>query len=64
MSSTVVTISNVLGWGGFFLYVVYHMPRSRDIIHLPETIRRSLEQMSVYFADITTSSILMPKLRF
>jgi hypothetical protein len=47
MSSTVVDFERFrLGW--FLLYVVYHMPRSRDIIYLPETIGRSLEQMSVY----------------
>jgi predicted MFS family arabinose efflux permease len=61
MSSTVVTISNVLGWGGFFLMlcIICLVVAGFLIIYLPETKGRSLEQMSVYFADITKDSSIL-----
>jgi MFS family permease len=61
MSSTVVSLSNALGWGGFFLMLcmICLVVAGFLIIYLPETKGRSLEQMSIYFADITKDSSIL-----
>jgi MFS family permease len=61
MSSTFLSTANALGWGGFFLMlcIICLIVASFLIIYLPETKGRSLEQMSIYFADITKDSTLL-----
>lgn len=61
MSSTFLSTVDGIGWGGFFFLLsmiclvvfafLYH--------YLPETKGRSLEEMSVYFADITGDTSIL-----
>jgi len=55
MSSTFLSTANAIGWGGFFLLlcIVCLIVFTFMIHFLPETKGRSLEDMSVYFAEIT-----------
>ena len=55
MSSTFLSTSNALGWGGFFLMLsaICLIVLGFLYKYLPETKGRSLEDMSVYFAELT-----------
>lgn len=55
MSSTFLTTSAVLGWGGFFflLSLICLAVYAFMLKYLPETKGRSLEDMSIYFAEVT-----------
>ena len=55
MASTFLTTSQATGWTGFFLMLAAVCVISMVFIHfaLPETKGHSLEDMSVYFAEIT-----------
>lgn len=55
MSSTFLSLANAMGWGAFFLLlmVVCVMVIAFVFFIVPETKGRSLEDMSVYFAELT-----------
>lgn len=55
MSSTFLSTGDAMGWGGFFLLlaVICLMVLAFLYTYLPETKGRSLEDMSIYFAEIT-----------
>ena len=55
MSSTFLTVESTLSWGGFFLLMTFVclIVCAFLYVYLPETKGRSLEDMSVYFAEIT-----------
>lgn len=55
MSSTFLSTANAMGWGGFFfmLSVICLVVLGFLVKYLPETKGRSLEDMSVYFAELT-----------
>ena len=55
MSSTFLSTANSMGWGGFFLMlsVICLVVLCFFYKYLPETKGRSLEDMSVYFAELT-----------
>jgi len=55
MSSTFLSTANALGWGGFFLMlsIICLVVFVFLFKYLPETKGRSLEDMSLYFAEIT-----------
>ena len=55
MSSTFLTTHQATGWTGFFLLLAAVCVIAMVFIHfmLPETKGHSLEDMSVYFAEIT-----------
>jgi sugar porter (SP) family MFS transporter len=61
MASTFLSIANGVGWAGFFLLlsgasllVLFFL-----YTYLPETKGRSLEDMSVYFAEITKDGFIL-----
>ena len=55
MASTFLSTSNAIGWGAFFvlLAVVCALVCAFVFLLMPETKGRSLEDMSLYFAEIT-----------
>jgi len=55
MSSTFLSTASAMGWGGFFLMlcIICLVVAAFLYFYLPETRGRSLEDMSVYFAEIT-----------
>lgn len=55
MSSTFLSTADAVGWGGFFLLlsIICVVVAAFLHIYLPETKGRSLEEMSIYFAEIT-----------
>jgi len=55
MASSILTMVNLLSWTGYFfmLAVICIMIAYFFILYLPETKSRSLESMTVYFAEIT-----------
>jgi sugar porter (SP) family MFS transporter len=61
MSSTVLTTSDAIGLTGFFLLLagVCLIAMAFIYFYLPETKGRSLEDMSLYFAEITNDSSLL-----
>ena len=54
-TSTFLSAKNVLTWGGYFLVLALFCALIFIFFHcyLPETSGRSLEDMSIYFAEIT-----------
>jgi sugar porter (SP) family MFS transporter len=61
MSSTFLSTANAMGWGGFFLMLCFICIAVAGFIYsfLPETNGRSLEEMSVYFGDITNDTSIL-----
>lgn len=61
MASTFLTTSAALGWAGFFLLLAGACVVVFAFIYffLPETKGRSLEDMSLYFAEITNDSAIL-----
>ena len=61
MSSTFLSTANAIGWAGFFLMLagVSALALAFIFFFLPETKGRSLEDMSIYFAEITNDSSLL-----
>ena len=55
MSSTFLSVRSALTWGGFFLLMTFVclIVVAFLYVYLPETKGRSLEDMSVYFAELT-----------
>lgn len=55
MSSTFLTVAHGLSWSGYFLMMSFFclLVMVYMVIYLPETKGRSLEDMTVYFAEIT-----------
>lgn len=55
MSSTFLSLANAIGWGGFFLLLVMVCLIVIGFVYffVPETKGHSLEDMSVYFAELT-----------
>jgi hypothetical protein len=55
MSSTFLSTAEAMGWGGFFLLLsaICLIVLGWIYIFLPETKGRSLEEMSIYFAELT-----------
>jgi len=55
MSSSFLTMRNTLSWEGFFLLLAIICLCTLVFVHflLPETKGRSLEEMSLYFAEVT-----------
>ena len=61
MASTFLSTANAMGWGGFFLMlaIICILVGCFLFFYLPETKGRSLEDMSVYFAEITNDTSLL-----
>ncbi|CAB9519821.1 Putative polyol transporter 2 [Seminavis robusta] len=61
MSSTFLSTKNTLTWAGFFLLMVFVCLIVCVFLYfyLPETKGRSLEDMSVYFAEITGDTSIL-----
>jgi len=61
MSSTFLSLVNHIGWRGFFLMLggVCVTIGAFFFFLLPETKGRSLEEMTVYFAEITNDSSIL-----
>lgn len=61
MSSTFLSTSNAIGWGPFFIMLAGVCVVVLGFVHflLPETKGRSLEDMSIYFAEITGDNIVL-----
>lgn len=61
MSSTFLSVANGIGWSGFFLMlcVICLIVFAFLYIYLPETKGRSLEEMSVYFAELTNDTSVL-----
>jgi MFS family permease len=61
MSATFLSTANGMGWGGFFLMLamicLIVAAFVRDV--MPETKGRSLEEMSLYFAEITGDNSIL-----
>ena len=55
MSSTFLSLANILGWSGFFFFlsVLCLIVCGVSLRYLPETKDRSIEEMSKYFARLT-----------
>ncbi|GAX25840.1 hypothetical protein FisN_6Hh122 [Fistulifera solaris] len=55
MSSTFLSLANAMGWGAFFLFLmaICLMVIAFTYFFVPETKGRSLEDMTVYFAELT-----------
>lgn len=55
MSSTFLSLANAMGWGGFFLLLLFVCLIVIGFVYfiVPETKGHSLEDMSVYFAELT-----------
>jgi sugar phosphate permease len=61
MSSTFLTTANAMSWAGFFvlLAVICLLAAAFLYFFLPETKGRSLEDMSMYFAEITGDNSIL-----
>lgn len=61
MSSTFLTTADAIGWGSFFLLLaaVCVVVAVFFFFLLPETKGRSLEDMSIYFAEITGDNSIL-----
>lgn len=61
MSSTFLSVRSALTWGGFFLLMTFVclIVVAFLYVYLPETKGRSLEDMSVYFAEITGDASIL-----
>jgi sugar porter (SP) family MFS transporter len=61
MSSTFLSTVGSIGWGGFFLMlsIICLIVFAFLYFYLPETKGRSLEDMSVYFAEITGDTSIL-----
>jgi sugar porter (SP) family MFS transporter len=61
MSSTFLSTANAIGWASFFmlLCLISLLVCAFLYIYLPETKGRSLEEMTVYFAEITGDSTVL-----
>jgi MFS family permease len=61
MSSTFLSTANAIGWAGFFLMLAGICVVVFAFIYflLPETKGRSLEDMSIYFAEITRDGSIL-----
>jgi SP family galactose:H+ symporter-like MFS transporter len=61
MSSTFLSTANAIGWSGFFLMLAGVCVVVFAFIYflLPETKGRSLEDMSIYFAEITGDNSIL-----
>jgi len=61
MSSTFLTTKNAISWGGFFLLMtlVCLIVGAFLYFYLPETKGRSLEDMSIYFAELTNDESIL-----
>lgn len=61
MSSTFLSTKDTMTWGGFFLLMtsVCLLICAFVYVYLPETKGRSLEDMSVYFAEITNDESIL-----
>lgn len=61
MSSTFLSVAKAIGWGGFFLLlcVICLIVIAFLHVYLPETKGRSLEEMSVYFAELTNDTFIL-----
>jgi hypothetical protein len=61
MASTFLSTANAIGWAGFFLMLaaISSLVAAFIFFFLPETKGRSLEDMSIYFAEITNDSSLL-----
>ena len=61
MSSTFLTVQHTITWGGFFLLMTFVCLIICGLMFkfLPETKGRSLEDMSIYFAELTGDNSIM-----
>ena len=61
MASTFLSTANAIGWGGFFLLLSAAAVVILGFlyVYLPETKGRSLEDMSIYFAELTGDDSLL-----
>jgi MFS family permease len=61
MASTFLSTANAIGWGGFFIMLAAISLVVFVFIFflLPETKGRSLEDMSLYFAEITNDNSVL-----
>jgi MFS family permease len=61
MASTFLSTAEAMGWGGFFLLlsIVSLIVFAFVFKYMPETKDRSLEEMSVYFAEITADESIL-----
>jgi MFS family permease len=61
MSSSFLSVANAMTWSGFFLMLAFVCILCLLFlyIYLPETRGRSLEDMTVYFAEITGDNTLL-----
>jgi MFS family permease len=61
MASTFLSTAKAIGWAGFFLMlaIICIVVGCFLYFYLPETKGRSLEDMSVYFAEITNDTSLL-----
>ena len=61
MSASFLSIKNLLGWGGFFLLLSFISIFTLFFLQrfLPETKGKSLEEMTLYFAQVTSDHQIM-----
>ena len=61
MSSTFLSVASAIGWAGFFLMLAGICLLVLVFLYffLPETKGRSLEEMSLYFAELTNDTSLL-----
>jgi len=61
MSSSFLSLAKAMGWGGFFLVLVTICLLVFMFVYflLPETKGKSLEEMSIYFAEITGDTAVL-----
>lgn len=61
MASTFLSTKELIGWSAFFflLAIVCVLVLGFLYIYLPETKGRSLEDMSVYFAEVTSDDTVL-----
>ena len=65
MASTFLSTANKLGWGGFFLLLaaVCVIVAAFMYFYLPETKGRSLEEMTIYFAEIMNDREVLSRIK-
>ena len=61
MASTFLSTADAIGWAGFFLLLaaICAVVAAFVFFFVPETKGRSLEDMSVYFAELTNDTSLL-----